>query len=109
MRQTEKQTKQHTHAFTVLTWYDLENTVAVDSLHDVVVVTFRMLDSEHTAVAALVSMGHVVQNNPEVLPCVSKSHPFWQGVVPTCNFKIAWASVTQTVLVAVGREEPVVP
>lgn len=68
-----------------------------------------MLDPEHTAVATLVSMGHILQNNPEVLLRVSKSHPFWQGVVMASKFKIARANVTRTVLVAVGREEPVVP
>lgn len=99
----------HTHTFDVLTWCNMQNNMAVGFLHDGRVFMFRLEVQNHTAVATLVSVGHILQNNPEVLLCSCSFHPWWQGVIAMgmrTNGSMAWACPSCTVLITMGREKP---
>lgn len=67
---------------------------------------------DHTAVATLVSVGHILQKHPDVVLCISKLHPMRQAMVAmgmTTRDKMAWALLSCTVTVTVGSEKPPVP
>lgn len=98
----------YTERFTILTWYDLEKTVAVEP-HYVVVLVLRVMNPDSTAVATLVAAGHVLQNHPEDLLGVAKSQTPWQGVVVANEGEVPRACVTWAVLVVVGVKEPDLP
>lgn len=80
--------------------------MAVMLLLDSAVVVCHLDVQDQTAVPALVCMGHILQNHPEVLLCGSKAHPRWHGVGVAVD--IPWSHPVLTVLVAMGREKPVV-
>lgn len=77
--------------------------------HDVVVLVLRVANPDRTAVATLVSGGHVLQNHPEDLLGVPKSQPPRQGVVVADEGEVPWTHVTRAVLVGVGIKEPDLP
>lgn len=72
-------------------------------------VVLRVAQPDCAAVATLVGAGHVLQNHPEDLLGVPKSHPPRQGVVVAAVGQIARAQAAQTVLVAVRVVEPDLP
>lgn len=63
------------HTFDVLTRCNLENDVAVWSLHKEVFM-IHLDVKDRTAVAALVGMGHILQNHPETPLGRSKVQPW---------------------------------
>lgn len=93
---------------TVLTWRDLEKTVAVEP-HYAVVLVLQVVNADRTAVATLVGGGQVLQNHPEDLLGLPKSQSPRQGVVVANEGEVARAHVARAVLVAVGVEEPDLP
>lgn len=77
--------------------------------HYAVVLVLGVANADRAAVAALVGTGHVLQNHPEDLLGVPKSHPPRQGVVVAAEGQVPRAHVARAVLVAVGVVEPELP